>query len=458
MATSSVPQPPPATSAVAGDLPPSLYRDRAFCGMTLTQLLGAFNDNLFKQLVLLLCIDFALKTGEGPGQIQGIAQGLFALPFVLFSGFAGWVSDRTSKRKVVVLSKVAEAAVMVAGLLAFAAGGLWGLLAVLFLMGTQSAFFGPAKYGILPEMLHEDDLPQANGLIQMTTFAAIIFGTAAAGWLKELYPDALWRISLACVGIAVLGTLTSLLVRRTPVAHPNLSFQLSSLAVNRSTARMLLEDRPLLRVLAVSSVFWFVGGLVLPAVNEFGKVQMGLGDGRTSLLATCMGVGIAAGCLVAGRLSRATVRFGLVRVGAWGMVGALCLLTALGLTTTTTVPESSATAAVEPLVQMLLPATPAELTARLLLTLLGLCAGLFVVPLQVFMQSRPPADQKGRMIGAMNLVNWVGILLSAGFYAACGLVLAGLSLPMCWLFSVTGALLLPLAVWFRPADEPLRST
>lgn len=463
MATAS----PPAQLPETKDRLPRLYRDRAFGGMTITQLLGAFNDNLFKQLVLLLCVDYALSSEMSAGKVQGLAQGMFALPFILFSGFAGWVSDRTVKRSVVVASKMAEIAVMLGGLLAFAFSGLWGLLAVLFLMGMQSAFFGPAKYGILPEMLHENDLPRANGLIQMTTFVAIILGTASAGWLKEMYPDALWVVSLWCVGIAVLGTLSSLLVRRTPVAHPGLEFQVSSLAVSRDTIRMLLNDRPLLKVLAVSSLFWFVGGVVLPAVNEFGKVRMGLGDGRTSLLATCMGVGIALGCVIAGRLSHSTVRFGLVRLGGWGLFCGLLLLTALGLTgipaeasvagadATATITVASAPVVRETLGSMLVPRSLPELTARLLLTMLGLFAGLFVVPLQVFMQSRPPADQKGRMIGAMNLVNWIGILLSAGFYAVGGHLLAARSLPMSWMFAATGLLLLPIALFYRPADCPL---
>ena len=209
----------PAPSSTHADVRPTLWRDRAFAGMTATQFLGAFNDNLFKQLVLLICLDYAAASKLEGDPFQPWAQGLFALPFVLFSGFAGWLSDRNSKRTIVVLCKVAEIAVMAAGLfvfIMFASGNrdglLFGLLAVLFFMGAQSAFFGPSKYGILPELFRAGDLPAANGIVQMTTFLAIIGGTAVCGFFKDALqsPGGLWP----CVLIASIGTLTALMIRK----------------------------------------------------------------------------------------------------------------------------------------------------------------------------------------------------------------------------------------------------
>ncbi len=150
---------------------PPLYRDASFWGMTITQFLGAFNDNLFKQLMLLLALKVSLADR------QPLAMLVFSAPFLLFSGFAGFLSDRYSKRWIIVLSKIAEIAAMLLGMVGFFfydKVGFTGLLVVLFLMGTQSAFFGPGKYGILPEMLRTSDLPRANGIILMTTFLAII--------------------------------------------------------------------------------------------------------------------------------------------------------------------------------------------------------------------------------------------------------------------------------------------
>ena len=436
--------------------------------MTATQFLGAFNDNLFKQLVMLLCVDFLQRGGTDR---QPMALVLFAVPFVLFSGFAGWLSDRTSKRRIVVQMKVAEIAVMLLGMAAFFAGAgnpgaqISYLFVVLFLMSAQSAFFGPAKYGILPEMLRSRDLPAANGVIQMTTFLAIIFGWALAGYAKDWFQDRLWIVLAICVGIAVVGTLTSLLVRKTEVAHPRLPFQWSALGINRDTARLLHGDRALLSVLLISSLFWFIGGVVQPAVNLLGKVQMGLSDARTSVLGACMGVGIAIGCVLAAKASHRTINFGLVRIGAWGIIVSLAALVAIGLQTP---PAAGESATVElSLPKLLITAAPHEFAARAVLTLLGLSAGLFVVPLQVFLQARPPEDQKGRMIGVMNLVNWLGIVLSAvvlsvatallaWWETARGTIAAGdPPQEVHWLFALLALLMLPVALFYRPPDEAL---
>ena len=180
---------------------PSLYSDRSFWGMAVTQFLGAFNDNLFKQLILLLSITITAN-GVAEDQ-QGTAMVVFSLPFLIVTGFAGYLADRLSKRGIVVSCKVAEIVIMGLGGVAFAlytqSSSLTFLYVVLFLMGAQSGFFGPAKYGILPEILRPDDLPRANGFILMTTFVAIIMGTVVAGILLEYFPNRQWVGSMAFV-------------------------------------------------------------------------------------------------------------------------------------------------------------------------------------------------------------------------------------------------------------------
>ncbi|HCO24327.1 MAG TPA: MFS transporter, partial [Gimesia maris] len=277
------------------ELPP-LYQDSSFWGMTVTQFWGAFNDNLYKQLVLLFCAQQALQLNTDDQ--QGTALAVFALPFVFFSGLGGWYADRHTKRTIVIACKVAEIIIALLAMAAFFTGELLPLLIVLGLLSTQSAIFGPAKYGILPEMLRDDDLPQANGIIQMTTFIAIIFGMASAGFVKQAYPDQLWKTSYFCIGIAVIGTIASFWVRRTPVAHPGLPFSSSALGIDTETRGLLRNDRRLLSVLLISSVFWFVGGIVQPLVNIFGIGQLHISESRTSLMAACMGVGISLGCIV----------------------------------------------------------------------------------------------------------------------------------------------------------------
>lgn len=420
-------------------------RDESFWGMTATQFLGAFNDNLFKQLVLLLCVDIALQ--DRGQDYQGRAGILFAAPFILFSGFAGYLSDRNSKRRIVVLAKVAEIFIMALGMLAFAAGSLPALFAVLFLMATQSAFFGPSKYGILPELFRGDDLPRANGIILMTTFLAIIFGFSAAGIIKDLFAGQLWLSSLACIVIAIIGTGTSLWIRRTPIAHPGLRFSPSSLAINGETCKLILSDKELFGVLLASSLFWMIGGVVYPpAINGLGKLQLGFNDSWTGLLAASTGMGIAVGCVVAGRASHGSVKPWLVRLGAFGMIICLTLVAYPG----SLVSQENLNRWGERGPAMI------GVLFGIGMASIGFFAGFFTVPLQVFLQARTPESQKGRIIGAMNLVNWIGIALAGLIYEIGNRILVRLEWPPSAMFGVAAVLMLPVAVLYRPPYMKLK--
>jgi acyl-[acyl-carrier-protein]-phospholipid O-acyltransferase/long-chain-fatty-acid--[acyl-carrier-protein] ligase len=423
-----------------------LFGDRAFWGITATQFLGAFNDNVFKQLMLLLAIPVGAAAADKADE-QGLATMVFSLPFVLFSGLAGYLSDRFSKRRVIVLCKLAEIGIMLLGMLGFLAFGITGyrgLLVVLFLMGTHSAFFGPGKYGILPELFREEDLPRANGVILMTTFLAIIFGTASAGLLGDLltdaagqrHPERLWIGSLFCIGVAVLGTCTSLLIRPISPAVPKLRFQLSALAIPPETRKLLLADRPLLGALLVSCLFWLVSGVAMQSVNSLGMTQLGVGERRTSLLTAVIGLGIAVGAVIAGRLSRGKVDFRLVTWGGWGMIAGMLLLA------------------------VSLPAAGGGYRHLLgyggsfpVLIWLGMAAGTLAIPVQVFIQTRPPEDQKGRMIAVMNLTNFIAILLSGAIYMGFDRLIEANGWPRSVLFALTAALILPVAVFYRGPRE-----
>lgn len=449
----------PDAAATGGHLG-RLLNDKAFVGMTATQFLGAFNDNLFKQLVLLICLDIVRGGGS---DYQGVANAIFAGPFVLFSSVAGWLSDRTSKRSLVVFCKFAEIGIMLAGMAAFFIAGLrpqeqlYYLFAVLALMAVHSTFFGPAKYGILPELFRDRDLPAANGLIQMTTFLAIIFGTALAGAGKDLMGrDRLWMVSATCVGIAVLGTVTSLVIRKTPIAQPGLPLKPSSFLVDPGVWQALRRDHVLPAALLVSSLFWMIGGLVPPAVNAFGKLQLGLSDTRTSLMTACIGFGIAGGCVLAARLSRGRVRFGLVRFGAWGIIACFALAVLIGWFGKAEIPAAVAAAAEkDPLADnAFAAANPAQWPAYPVMIALGVFSGLFAVPIQIVLQSRPPRELKGRMIGAMNLANWIGIVASAGLYAALAAIF-GDGRQYSLIFGAGALIMLPVALLYRPKDEVL---
>lgn len=425
---------------------PKLYSDRSFWGMTATQFLGAFNDNLFKQLMLLLAIPIGAEAATKADE-QGFATMVFSLPFVLFSGLAGYLSDKFSKRTVIVLAKLAEVGIMLLGMLAFLEYGRFGyqgLLLVLFMMGMHSAFFGPAKYGILPELFRKSDLPRANGVILMTTFLAIIFGTASAGVLGSLLgdeagqrvPQRLWLGSAVCMGIALMGTLTALLVRRTSPAAPSLRFEPSTMIIPQETRTLLLQDRPLLAALLVSCMFWLVSGVAMQSVNSLGMVQLGIGETWTSIMTAVIGLGIAVGAVLAGRLSHGKADFRIVTWGALGMIACLLMLA------------------------VSLPQRGDEYRHLLgfrgslpVLVGLGMFAGLFAIPVQVFIQTRPPDAQKGRMIAVMNLTNFIAILLSGAIYMAFDRIVIAMQLPRSVLFGLCALLIVPVAIFYRPRTE-----
>ncbi len=415
----------------------SYLGDKAFWGLTVTQFFGAFNDNLFKQTVLLLFVAVPLVSGETADR-QGLATVVFSIPFILFSGFAGFLSDRFGKRGVIFGSKVAEIFIMALGMAAFYWYGRSGLTtpvivlisSILFLMGAQSAFFGPGKYGILPELFREGDLPGANGLILMTTFLAIIFGAALAGGLKEFYSDRLYIIGAACILIAVIGTVSALMVRRPRPAKADLQLSSDVLFIPQAVRRLLWRDRELRHAILASMAFWLSAAMVQMAINSLGKIQLKQGDAKTSIMAATISAGIAFGSVAAGSLSKNQFSPRVLKSGAIGMVVCLTLLA--------------------------LPSYGEHnhllgfYGSIAILILLGGFTGLFAVPLQVFMQSRPPAPIKGRMIATQNLLVWIGITLAGAIYLLLDSFFEWLGMPKCSMFGVTALFMLCIVVLYRP--------
>ena len=321
---------------------PETLATPTFIGFVSTQFLGAFNDNYFKQLVLLACVNEAATTGNDR---QPVALAAFALPFVLLSGFGGYLSDRFSRQRTIIWCKVAEIAIMALALGVLLIPGisqstqLMLLIGVLAFMGGQSAVFGPSKYGSLPELFRPEQLLMVNGIVQMTTFLAIIFGVVCAGIALDYLDRSLWPGSTIAVGIAIAGTLTSTLIRRTFAANPNLPLRAENLAMPREVWELLKRRPSLLQAILVATVFWFVGGVAQPAVNTLGRVSMGLSETRASMLTAAIGIGIAAGCILVGLFASKAGATWVMR-GAWGMIGTLFAISLLG--SQATPPENNA--------------------------------------------------------------------------------------------------------------------
>ncbi len=363
-------------------------RQPGFFAFFCTQFLGAFNDNFLKIVVSFVALDLA--TSGADNYVELIAF-LFILPSALFSGYAGHLADVYSKRAILVAVKACEIGIMVLALAAFFTGHIQFMLAVVFLMGLHAAFFSPAKYGILPEMLPDRELSRGNGLLEMSTFMAIILGTSAGGAVFALWKHDLPLIGVVMIGIAVLGMLASLGITRVPASGAAKLMRLDPLHEVFEGLRRLRGERPLWLTVIGISYFWFLGALVQINLLFFGKELLQLDEFHIGLLGTFLALGIGAGSLAAGRLSGDHIELGLVPLGSVAM--GVCL----------------------GLVALSAPSYPQTCAA---LVLLGFSAGLFAVPLNALLQQRSGKEEKGQLIATNNFMNTIGIFLAAAIHWA----------------------------------------
>jgi acyl-[acyl-carrier-protein]-phospholipid O-acyltransferase / long-chain-fatty-acid--[acyl-carrier-protein] ligase len=359
-----------------------------------TQFLGAFNDNLFKIVVSLFAVHVAGSAG-GDRELS-IISAIFILPFLLFSGYAGQVADIYSKRTVLVVTKSLEIVAASLGLYAFLVGRLELTYAVLFLIALQATFFSPAKYGLLPETLPDRDLSRANGVLEMSTFVAIVVGVGCGAVMFDAWKDRLWLIGLIVVAVAVLGTGLSFRIPPVPASAPERRIDLNPWRDIGLGLKRLRGDRVLWLTVLGLSYFWFLGALLQTDMVLFGTHVMGLSDSRTGLLTAFAAVGIGAGSLAAGRLSGDKVELGLAPIGSIGM-GVFAVLLSWS--------------------------SHSFVLAALNLILVGFFGGLFAVPLNALLQQRSGDQEKGRLMATNNFLNMFGILLSSAALWVCMTVL-----------------------------------
>ncbi|MFQ5653418.1 MAG: acyl-[ACP]--phospholipid O-acyltransferase [Planctomycetota bacterium] len=411
----------------------TLEGNRSFWWLTASQFLGAFNDNAFKQFILVLAL--SIQIAWLPLDAQATAMGLFSLPFILFALLGGSLADRYSKRRIIVTMNWIEIVVMALGMIAFSLElisptvAIASAMGVLFLMGTQSAFFGPSKYGVIPELVEEENLTRANGIINMTTHAAIILGTAAAGLLyRFLHAQGLpfYASGPFFVAIAAIGFLCSLGLRRLPAADPARAVNANIAAVPLHALRelrFLSGDRSLLLAVLASSWFNLVGACALMALNAYGREVLILKDAGSTLLMWTAG-GIAVGSLLASLLSGQRVELGLVPLGAAGMAVGFWSLAAVEPDYWINGLASVAPELLGGLSMLRLEASvilslidPSYWIISICLVITGIFGGLYIVPLNAYIQQRPSKEEKGRVLGALELSNFVFIFLAAGVFS-----------------------------------------
>ena len=367
---------------------------RGFWALIATQTQGAFNDNLFKGLIVFFLARMYLDSGTPMAEQESTdvvwrATVLFSLPWLLFPGIAGALSDRFSKKYIAIATKYWELAVMAVGIVAFFTSSPMLLWVLLFLMAAQSTFFSPAKYGLLPEILPESRLSWGNGILQMTTFLAIIIGTGLAGYLREEFSDRIYYAAIILVFLSFGGLLSSYGITRPPAANPRQRIPINPWAGLGKNLGVIWRDRWLFLTMLGITYFWFAGVLVLQNLIPLGMLELELTDTRIAMLQASVALGIGLGSVASGYLSRGRIEVGLVPLGAVGMsvVALLLAYPWYGFT-----------------------------GAAVLIGFLGFFAGFYEIPLWAYLQHRSPAEMKGGLIAATNFVTNIGMLLAGGLF------------------------------------------
>ena len=396
----------------------ALLKSRRFGPFFATQFLGAFNDNVFKNaLIVLLTFQTVQWTSLQPELLANLAAGIFILPFFLFSATAGQLADKYDKARLARLVKVLEILIMLVAGAGFWLHSLNLLMGSLFLLGLHSTLFGPVKYAILPQHLAPEELVGGNALIEAGTFVAILIGTLAGGLLSGMSNGGLW-ITTACLLTATAGYLASRAIPAAPAPEPDLAINPNPITETWRNIGFARENRTVFLSILGISWFWLFGALLLAQFPAYAKNVLGGTETSVTLLLGVFTLGIGIGSLLCERLSARQVEIGLVPFGSIG-------LTVFGLDLAFASPS-------------VFPATPLSMLPllfapgiwRVLLDLfaIGLFGGFFIVPLYALIQVRSSVSHRARIIAANNIVNALFMVVGAG--AAAGLLSVGLSIPV----------------------------
>ena len=396
----------------------ALLKTRRFAPFFVTQFLGAFNDNLYKNaLIVLLTFHAASWTTLAPEVLTNLAAGIFILPFFLFSATAGQLADKYDKAKMARMVKILEMVIMIVAGAGFFLQNLEVLLGALFLLGLHSTLFGPVKYAILPQHLREDELVGGNALIESGTFVAILIGTLAGGLLAGAGGHPAW-VAMAGLVVAAAGYLASWSIPTAPAPAPDLKVNLNLFSETWHNIGFARKDRTVFLAILGISWFWLYGALFLAQFPVFAKNVLGGNETSVTLLLAVFTVGIGLGSMLCEKLSGKHVEIGLVPFGSIG-------LTLFGgdlFFASPTVMPAGAPLAMSSLLAL-------HQTWHVLFDLfgLGVFGGFFIVPLYVLIQLRSAPEHRSRIIAANNILN--ALFMVVGALAAAELLGRGVTIP-----------------------------
>ena len=377
----------------------SLYGERRFLPFFITQFLGAFNDNLYKNALLVIIVSNAdIGSDSEVNFLTNFAVGLFILPFFLFSATAGQLADRFDKA--VLMRKVKFCEIMIMLLAAFSLfnQNLTIMLCILFFLGTQSAFFGPLKYSIIPQHLTKKELLAGNAQVGMGTFVSILLGTLIGGWIITI-KDGTYILGFLMIAMALIGWISSHQIPTAPPVNKELTTSLNPFREISKNFHLASQDKTVWYCILAISWFWLYGGCFLTQVPNFTVSVLNGHPRMVSILLGAFIVGVASGALLCNRLSKGIVNPALVTVGTLGLS-----LFAFDLSY-----ASSIFAAANVNLKDIMPGEfltlKGSMRLSLDLVLIGMFGGLFIVPLNAMVQARTDISVRARVISINNIIN-----------------------------------------------------
>ncbi len=395
-----------------------LLKKRRFAPFFGVQFLGALNDNVFKQaLVILLTYSTARYTTMSTDILQNLAQALFVLPFFLFSATAGQLADKYEKSRLISITVAIELCCMALGAAGFFLHSLPLLFAALFLGGIQSALFGPVKYAILPQHLKESELVGGNGMVEMGTSVAILVGMMLGGWLVAQEGWGVTAAAVVTMAISTTGFLLSRLIPLAPAADPQLKINWNPFTETWRNFQFMRGNRTVFLSVLGISWFWFYGSIFLTQFPNLSKDILSGQESVVTLLLIVFSIGIGVGSLLCERLSGHKVEIGLVPFGSIGMT-----LFGIDLYFALSAHIQHAPMALAAFLQ---DAGHWRILGDLFL--IGLFGGFYIVPLYALIQIRSEPSHRSRIIAGNNILNALFMVAAAGI--AIGLFSAGLTIP-----------------------------
>lgn len=413
----------------------------------LTQFLGAFNDNLFKSaLVTLITFDLAAKYGLNAPVLITVVAGLFILPFFLFSSLAGQISDKYEKSRLIRIIKLVEIILMLLTAAAFHFVQMWWLIALLFLMGAQSTFFGPLKYSVLPQLLREDELVAGNGLVNAGTNVAILTGTLCGG-LFIMSPLGRYYISAGIVGVAAAGYIASRFIPVLPASSPELKIDRN---LFRSTWQLItypVPNRPVFMSIIGISWFWFLGSVFLAQFPSFAKDIVGGDEQVSTLFLVVFTVGIGFGATFCNKLLGG-------RVSGKYVPGSLIAISVFIVMLYFVSPSQAAGGALSGVGAFL--SSGRSWLIILSMFLIAASGGLYSIPMYAMMQNLTPETHMARTIASLNIIDSLGMVIAAALMSA--MIAAGMSINGVFLsMAFINLLMLPLTLKIARTDAAKKS-